>query len=129
MLRTTTKAAKENIRNYIINHSDFSNYEKETPREFSALAVELLEIFRDEFFKHSRNYYHNNEYTAFIDWCSGLPSVIDTCYYYNRSAVDDVAVILEETETEKAKYSESEAEALLTWLIYRELTAAERAKK
>ena len=129
MLKTNTRKARQNIRNYIINHSDFTNYEKETPTEFPALAVELLETFRDEFFEYSRNYYHNNEYNAFIDWCSGLPSVIDTCYYYNRSAVDDLAAILEETETEKAKYSESESEALLTWLIYRELTAAERAKK
>lgn len=48
--------------------------------------------------------------------------ILDTCYYYNRSAVDDLGAILEETEEEKARFTEQEAEQLLTDLIYRELT-------
>lgn len=50
-----------------------------------------------------------------------MPSILDTCYYYNRSAVDDLGAILEETAEEKARYSEAQAETLLTSLIYREL--------
>ena len=57
----------------------------------------------------------------FVDWCQGLPSALDTLYYYNRSAVDDLAAILEETEEEKAKYTEAQAEEILSRLIYREL--------
>ena len=38
---------------------------------------------------------------------AGLPSVLDTCYFYNRSAVDDLGAILEETESEKAKRGET----------------------
>ena len=68
-------------------------------------------------------YYHHNEFNAFLDWCSGLPSVLDTCYYYNRSAVEDLAIILEETETEKSKFTENEAETRLTQLIYKTIKA------
>lgn len=54
----------------------------------------------------------------FAEWAAGLPSVLDTCYFYNRSAVDDLAEILEESDSEKAKYSdEQKAEKLLTNLI------------
>lgn len=57
----------------------------------------------------------------FIEWCQGLPSVLDTCYYYNRSAVDDLASILEQNEQEKSKFTESQAEERLTYLIFREI--------
>ena len=60
----------------------------------------------------------------FADWCAGLPSILNTCYYYNRSAVDDLGEILEETEEEKEKYTQTEAEKLLTALIYREIKKA-----
>lgn len=66
-------------------------------------------------------YYRNNEFAAFADWCAGLPGVLNTCYYYNRSAVDDLGAILEETSEEKARYTEEQAEKTLTTLIYREL--------
>lgn len=62
-----------------------------------------------------------NEQERFTDWAQGLPSILDTCYYYNRSAVDDLGAILEETAEEKARYSEQNAEQLLTALIYKEL--------
>ena len=51
----------------------------------------------------------------------GLPSVLDTLYFYNRSAVDDLGEVLEQSEREKVKYTEREAELMLTHLIYREL--------
>lgn len=71
-------------------------------------------------------YYHGSEAAAFADWCAGLPSVLDTLYFYNRSAVDDLGAILEETEQEKTRYTEQQAEQLLTSLIYRELQKGER---
>lgn len=61
------------------------------------------------------------EQERFEEWAAGLPSILDTCYYYNRSAVDDLGAILEETDSEKARYSEQQAETRLTYLIYREL--------
>ena len=118
MLRT--KKAIGNIRAYIMDKFTPENYTNTPPKDFPGVAAFILDTFRKE--KMSDFRYHNcNEFAAFDDWCSGLPSVLDTCYYYNRSAVDDLGRILEETAEEKARFTEAEAERRLTWLIYREL--------
>ena len=128
MLRT--KKANENIRAYIMDNFTPENYTNNPPKDFPEMAAFILDIFRRE--KMSDFRYHDcNEFAAFTDWCQGLPSVLNTCYYYNRSAVDDLGAILEETAEEKARFSEPEAERRLTWLIYRELSkgAAKGAAK
>ena len=119
MLRT--KKAIENIRAYIMDNFTPENYTEDPPEDFPEVAAFILDTFRKE--KMSDFRYHDcNEFAAFTDWCQGLPSVLNTCYYYNRSAVDDLGRILEETAEEKARFSEQEAERRLTWLIYRELS-------
>ena len=127
MLKTNSKKAIENIKNYIINNFDFTNYEgyvdDKKPETFKTIAKFIYKCFIEEK-RYNDGYKHYTEQQVFFDWCSGLPSVIDTCYFYNRSAIDDLAVILEETEAEKAKYKESDAEKLLTNLIYREIKKA-----
>lgn len=128
MLKTNSKKARENIQLYIIENFTPESYTDENIQGFENISTFILKTFRSE--KYSRKedfkYYHNTEELAFIDWCSGLPSLLDTCYYYNRSAADDLAVILEETEEEKSRYTESESERLLTMLIYRELKRGEK---
>ena len=123
MLKTNSKKARENIQQYIINNFTPENYTDEKIEGFENVARFIIDTFRSE--KYSRaadyKYYKGSEYAAFVDWCSGLPSILDTCYYYNRSAVDDLGTILEETEAEKKRFTEQEAEKLLTALIYREL--------
>lgn len=129
MLRTNTKKARENIREYIINHFDPSNYTEQAPESWPEIAAFILETFQAEKY-YSAEYMrikNISEQRVFTEWCAGLPSVLDTCYFYNRSAVDDLGAILEENESEKARYSENDAEKLLTYLIYRELL--EGAKK
>ena len=124
MLRTNTKKAAENIRAYIMDGFTPEGYTDNPPQEFPEVAAFILDTFRSEKYwcPQDVRYYHGCERLAFRDWCAGLPSVLDTCYYYNRSAVDDLGAILEETEEEKAHFTEQEAEQLLTDLIYRELT-------
>ena len=119
MLRT--KKAIENIRAYIMGNFTPENYADTPPKDFPGVAAFILDTFRKEKMSDFR-YRDCNEFAAFTDWCSGLPSVLDTCYYYNRSAVEDLGAILEETAEEKARFSEPEAERRLTWLIYRELS-------
>ena len=130
MLRT--KKAIGNIRAYIMDNFTPENYTGNPPKDFPGVAAFILDTFRREY-AHILNsdYHHRNEFAAFTDWCQGLPSVLDTCYYYNRSAVDDLGRILEETAEEKARFTEPEAERRLTWLIYRELSkgAAKREAK
>lgn len=128
MLRTNSKKAAENIRAYIVDGFAPEGYTDNPPQEFPKIAAFILDIFRSEKYHlpEDRRYYHGCELSAFRDWCAGLPSVFDTCYFYNRSAVDDLGAILEETEQEKTRYTEQQAEQLLTSLIYRELQKGER---
>ena len=112
-MKTTTKEARQNIRQYILDHFDSCGYDFSGPCSFPNVARFILAV-------HAEEKGYTNE-QVFIDWAQGLPSVLDTCYFYNRSAVDDLGEILEQSEREKAKYTEREAELMLTHLIYREL--------
>lgn len=121
MLRTNSKAAIENIKAYIMENADGTNYDVDlSGRSFDGVAHFILDTFKSEY-KYNLIKVRASEQELFIEWCAGLPSVIDTCYYYNRSAVDDLGEILEETEEEKAKYTEIKAERMLSYLIYREV--------
>lgn len=130
-LRTNTKKAIENIRAYIMDNFAPEGYTDNPPEDFTGAAAFILDAFRTEKFHLPQDmcYYHNNEFAAFVDWCSGLPSVLDTRCYYIRSAVEALGAILEETAEEKARFSEAEAEQRLTWLLYRELKKGESAAK
>ena len=125
MLKTNSKKARDNVRKYIMHHFDGCNHGIESPKTFEETAAVILSIFRAEQ-PAIGSYAAMSEKDRFANWASGLPSILDTCYYYNRSAADDLGSILEEVEGEKAKYSESQAESLLTWLIYRELMGVEK---
>ena len=121
MLRTNCKKAIENIRRYIVENVDFSGYDRGVDvSDWKAVKKEIWNIYTDEVGKWREK--QIGRQNAFFEWCQGLPSVLDTCHYYNRSAKNDVAEILEENEAEKEKYTEEEAEKLLTWLIFRELS-------
>lgn len=128
MLKSNSKKAKENIRAYIRAGFTGDSYGIEEPESFEELAAVILDTFRAEKPRTEQNMIRARMswQDVFEEWASGLPSIIDTCYYYNRSAVEDLARIMEETPEEAEKYSEQDAEKMLTYLIYRELTAAER---
>lgn len=122
-MKTNNKKARANIRNYIIANFTPEDYTDNPPQEFPKIARFILSTFRNEKYNTPEDfrYYRNNELAAFAAWCAGLCGVLDTCYFYNRSAVDDLGTILEETEEEKTRYTEEQAENTLTFLIYREL--------
>ena len=127
-LRPNSSKARENLRKYIIDNFDPSGYDPEpVPETWQDIAAFILVTFRNEKYHlpEDHRYYHHNERAAFMDWCAGLPSLLDTCYFYNRSAVNDLGGILEESEKEKAKHTERDAEICLTNLIYRELKLSE----
>ena len=123
MLKTNSKKAIENIRAYVVDNFTPENYDLEPSNDFATAAKVIYNCFIDE--KSGTNDWGRvSESVIFADWCAGLPSIFNTCYYYNRSAVDDLGEILEETEEEKEKYTQTEAEKLLTALIYREIKKA-----
>lgn len=120
MLKTNSKKARENVRAYILNNFTPEGYTENPPQDFPGVAAFILDTFRSE--KPAvGGYARMTESERFTDWAQGLAGVLDTCYYYNRSAVDDLGAILEETAEEKSRYSEAQAETLLTSLIYLEL--------
>ena len=132
MLKTNSKKVIEKVRKYCVDSwNDHAEGEGlPTTESFEVASTEILKscinaklCFEKEkrlvFLKY---YYSNSFFVAFEDWCKGLPSSIDTCYYYNRSAIDQLGDWLEESEEEKKRFSETEAEKKITYLLFRELT-------
>lgn len=101
MIRTNSKKAIENIKKYILEN--FTPYYEGDVDEtdFKKVAKYIQKAIYTEKIKNNKNAWRYSKQDIFKDWAQGLPSILDTCYYYNRSAVDDLAVILEETEEEK----------------------------
>ncbi|RHP47027.1 hypothetical protein [Clostridium sp. AF32-12BH] len=124
MLKTNSKKVHENVKKYILANFDPCNSEEfaalENTNDIKAACNAIYNTFKAE--KAPVGAYATmTERERFIDWCSGLPSILDTCYYYNRSAIDDLAKILEETEEESKGYGESQAEDLISYLLYHEI--------
>lgn len=124
MLKTNSRKAKENIRKYILDNFTPDNYEKysnlDSTTDYKSACNAIYNIFKAE--KPPIGSYTNmTDQERFIEWCSGLPSILNTCYYYNRSAINDLGNILEETLEEKERYTDNQACDLLTKLIYREI--------
>lgn len=120
MLKINSKQAKENIKKYIMEHFDYSNYEVDgeaVPETYTEICKCIYDTMMEEKFYAKEV----NEYETFKTWCQGLPSMLDTCYYYNRSALEDLKIILEETDEEANKFTEEQAEERLTYLLYREI--------
>lgn len=121
MLFSNSKKAEENIKAYIIENYTPENYGFEETDNFETICKNIMSCFCVEKaypLQITVNYYKSIQ-ACFEDWCAGLPSILDTCYYYNRSAVDDLGRILEETEEEKARFDEIKAEKCLSDLLYR----------
>ena len=130
MLRTNSKKAAENIRKYIMEDFEYlqerADYDGITLEENNAdqVLAYAYNVFNAEMRGEIERYRNINLYNIFQNWASGLALGNLFCYYYNRSAVEDLGNILEESAAEKAKYKEEDAEELLTRLIYREMTRA-----
>lgn len=133
MLKTNSRKAIDNIREYIINNSCFDNYYNLSKLEtlksenaaisiFPIIAKNIYDIFIHEYWnnENSKRYY-KTEFCAFENWLYGLPSVLDCKYLYGCCAVELAGEMLQETEKEKERFSEEEAEKLLNKLIYREI--------
>lgn len=116
MLRTTNKTVINKIHNYIINGVNHEYFGFEENPDFKTACKLILSTCKKEKF-----YANSSGFEMFKDWAQGLPSAFDTSYYYNISAVDLLADWMQETDNEKEKYSEREAEEKITWLLYREL--------
>ncbi len=118
MLRSNSKKVIEKVRSYIIKGVDHEYFGLEADPDFNTACKLVLTACENEK-RYNRS---RSGFDTFRDWAQGLPTALNTCYYYNVSAIDLLADWLEETESEKSKYNESEAEEMITRLVYRELT-------
>lgn len=125
MLRTNSKKAVENIRAYIVDEIDLEYFNLSEAPDFPTACRLILQACENEK-RYSRS---RTGFNTFKDWAQGLPSAFNTCYYYNRSAVDLLGEWLEETEEEKARFDEDAAEERITRLLYRELTKGAKVVK
>lgn len=119
MLKTTNKKVVKRIREYIIGsyNDDFREYDdyKETT-DFKVIAKFILSVCQRE-----KSYANKPlSYRVFEDWMGGLPA-LNAMYYYNVSATDFLGDWLEESEEERAKYTDEQACSMITKLLWREL--------
>ena len=123
MLKTNSKKALENIRAYVVDNFTPENYNLEQSNDFVTAAKVIYNCFIEE--KSGTNDWGRvAEGVIFDDWMQGLPSIFGADYYLHCTALDDLGVILEETETEKARFTEDDAAKLLSSLIFREIKKA-----
>lgn len=121
MLKTNSKKAKENIKAYIMENYNADGYEENEPEAMAKTFEEVATVILADVVRVEGWRKNTPKQTMFIEWAKGLPGLLDTCYYYNRSAIEDLKNILEETDEEANRYTEAQAEELLSRLIYREL--------
>lgn len=117
MLKTNSRAARQNVRQYIIDSAaDYIEECYEMPADKDNIFASIAEIYRCEY----RAPMTQANFTA---WAQGLPcgGLFD---YYLHSAIKDLGDILQESEEERSKYTEEQAEKVLTYLIYREVQKA-----
>lgn len=147
MLKTNSKEVKNTIRAFIATGAidwaiSANEYDKENGYEPMAEAVELEKLsskgeenadvqkaaaalvwkcFQNDI---EGDYRIGREplQEIFISWLRGLPGVVSSEDFLFSNAVDFMAGILQESEAEKAKYSESDAEELAAYLIWREVS-------
>lgn len=124
MLRTNSKEVRAKVRQYIIDGFDpkaygYEQYYNVDKENFSCVAHAIFDCLYNEKIKCNKQ--KVSHYEHFKDWIQGLCNMVDSSYYYNVSAVDLLAEWLEETETEKKRFSEEQAEEKITYLLYCEL--------
>ena len=128
MLKTNSKQARANVRAYIVDNAldemrervSYSGGDVAALDDFNGLAAAIVAAFRDEY---AHEIARRGAFGAFEMWAGGLAlNLFD--YNYNVSAVAAVGDILQETASERERYTERDAERLLTLLIWRELEKA-----
>lgn len=123
MLKTNNKKVKEKIKDYIIKLYDdedaIDSIQKAT--NFDEIKENIKKVWYDEVGQYdlARKI---PVFESFSSWCYGLPSFLKTGDYLlggrGRKKLGD---ILEETEEERSRFSELEAEKKITYLIFKEI--------
>ena len=125
MLKTNSKIVKERIRNYILDNANAEDYCEADFRNWKEAGVFIYDCMMEQ---KGCDYYFRNKsrFEMFEDWVKGLPNEFDLDFVYRTSAVKELGDILEETEEERNRFDETDAENLFLRLIWREVEVAVR---
>ena len=130
MLKTNSRAARENLRRYITESAgdyllECAAYDgKEIDlSSFHDVAAAIYETFCNEYRPECDARRRIPENVSFCNYAQGLPCG-GLFNYYLHSAVKTLGDILQETDAERSRFTETDAENMLTTLIYREIKKA-----
>lgn len=120
MLKTNSKKAQKNLLNYVVsNLSEYAadGYNLEVTENNAYNIIDTM--FHEEYYGYTREH--------FFRFASSLScgNVFD---YFLHDAVNVLGEILEETESEKSRFTETQAENLLTSMIYNNVLKSRNKK-
>lgn len=129
-LKTNSKAVKEKIRKLIIDcyesSTEYYGWDgKELATDYNGICSDILNAFRSEKVNGNLQYKAGriSLQDLFTDWMQGLPTAFNLSDdIFLGNAVDFLGDLLEQSETERNKYTSEKAEVTACYLFYRELT-------
>lgn len=129
MRKLNCKEVNEALKNEIMDSyesaEEYYTYDgAEMKTEYTDICKDILKMFECEKLNGDLRYKASNmsKQDLFVEWMSGLPSSFPvSCDIFLGSAAEWLGNILDETETEKQKYSDSKAERTSCLILYREL--------
>lgn len=120
MLKTNSKKVKEKIKDYIIELYDDEGYDVPKATTFEEMKKNIKKVWYDEVGQYDL-IRRIPIFESFKRWCYGLPSLLETCDYVLGNGIKVLGDILEETEEERNRFGELEAEKKLTYLMFKEI--------
>lgn len=129
MRKLNCKEVNEALKNEIMDSyesaDEYYTYDgAEMKTEYNDICKDILKMFECEKLNGDLRYKASNmsKQDLFVEWMSGLPGSFPvSCDIFLGSAAEWLGNILDETETEKQKYSDSKAERTSCLILYREL--------
>lgn len=130
-IKTNSKEAKKAIMNYIREATETGLQDYNNPKNYNLAndaerAAFIWDIFQAEKYYDIVTIKRRAMaiYPIFEMWLQGLPGCgLGDHYIYNPDPRDTLGDILKQTKTERNRYTMEDAAAMLSNLIYREITA------
>lgn len=129
MLRSNSKEVMNRIKKIIMDSyeaaEEYYTYDSGIMKaEYNDICKDIMNMFYTEKMQFDCRYKAGRISKAdlFMDWMQGLPSALPvSCDIFLGSAVDFLGDLLDETDEEKARFTDEQAEKRAVYLLYREL--------